>query len=44
MFNAENPEDEARDKVSYAMTFPNLAVDDGEEYNVCTIECRRYQA
>jgi hypothetical protein len=47
MFNAENPEGQAQDMVSYTMTFPNLAVDDDEEYNVCTmsvedfkLECR----
>ena len=37
LFNAENPETEGEDKVSYVITFPNLTVDDGEHYNVCTI-------
>jgi len=37
LFNAENPETEDEDKVSYVMTFPNLTVDDGEPYNVCTV-------
>jgi len=37
LFNAENPETEGEDKVSYVITFPNLSVDDGEPYNVCTV-------
>ncbi|MDW0179025.1 MAG: hypothetical protein QOK80_10540, partial [Nitrososphaeraceae archaeon] len=37
MFNAENPETEGEDKVSYVITFQNLSVDDGEPYNVCTV-------
>ncbi|MGE5821414.1 MAG: hypothetical protein ACM31M_02380 [Nitrososphaerota archaeon] len=35
VFNAEDPE--SQDKVSYTITFPNLAVDDGEPYTVCTV-------
>lgn len=37
VFNAENPETEVQDKVSYTITFPNLAVDDGEPYTVFTV-------
>jgi hypothetical protein len=37
MFNAENPESQNEDKVSYTITFPNLKVDDGEPYRVCTV-------
>jgi len=37
LFNAENPETEGQDKVSYVITFQNLSVDDGEPYNVCTV-------
>jgi hypothetical protein len=37
VFNAENPETEVQDKVSYTITFPDLAVDDGEDYTVCTV-------
>lgn len=37
VFNAENPESEVEDKVSYTMTFPNLTVDDGDPYSVCTV-------
>jgi hypothetical protein len=36
LFNAENPE--GQDKVSYALTFPNLTVNDGDPYTVCTIK------
>lgn len=35
LFNAENPETEGEDKVSYVITFQNLSVDDGEPYTVC---------
>jgi hypothetical protein len=37
VYNAEDPENEGLDKVSYTITFPNLAVNDGEPYNVCTM-------
>ncbi len=37
VFNAENPESEFQDKVSYIMTFPNLTVNDGDPYKVCTV-------
>lgn len=37
VFNAENPETESRDKVTYVMTFPNLTVNEGEVYTVCTV-------
>jgi len=37
VYNAEDPENEGLDRVSYTITFPNLAVNDGESYNVCTM-------
>jgi len=37
VFNAENPESEFEDKVSYTITFPNLTVNDGDPYKVCTV-------
>ncbi|MGH9972865.1 MAG: hypothetical protein ACRD93_03090, partial [Nitrososphaeraceae archaeon] len=37
VFNAENPESEGEDKVSYTITFPNLSVDDGQPYTVCRV-------
>lgn len=38
LFNAENPERGTdSDTVSYTMTFPDLQVDNGEAYSVCTV-------
>jgi hypothetical protein len=37
VYNAEDPEMEGLDKVSYTITFPNLNVNDGDPYNVCTM-------
>ena len=37
VFNAENPENQGLDKVSYTITFPGLAVNAGDTYNVCTL-------
>lgn len=37
VFNAENPESLVEDKVSYTMTFPNLTVNYGDPYTVCTV-------
>ncbi|MFN2434540.1 MAG: hypothetical protein ABR515_04105 [Nitrososphaeraceae archaeon] len=41
--NAENPETEDGDKVSYTITFPNLTVDDGEPYTVCTVSSEDFE-
>jgi len=38
LFNAENPESQGQDKVSYVFTFPNLTVNDGDPYSVCTVK------
>lgn len=43
VFNAENPESEVEDKVSYTMTFPNLTVDDGDPYSVCTVSVEDFE-
>jgi hypothetical protein len=43
VFNAENPESEGQDKVSYTITFPNLSVDDGEPYTVCTVSVEDFE-
>ena len=43
VFNAENPESEVEDKVSYTMTFPNLTVNDGEPYSVCTVSVEDFE-
>ncbi len=43
VFNAENPESEGEDKVSYTITFPNLSVDDGEPYTVCSVSVEDFE-
>lgn len=43
VFNAENPESEVEDKVSYTITFPNLTVDDGDPYSVCTVSVEDFE-
>jgi hypothetical protein len=43
VFNAENPESEVEDKVSYTMTFPNLTVNDGDPYSVCTVSVEDFE-
>ena len=47
VFNAENPdknpEMEDQDKISYTITFPNLTVDDGEPYTVCTVSSEDFE-
>jgi hypothetical protein len=43
VFNAENPESLVEDKVSYTMTFPNLTVDDGDPYTVCTVSVEDFE-
>lgn len=43
LFNAENPEDMVEDKVSYTLTFPNLTVNDGEPYTVCTMSVQDFK-
>jgi hypothetical protein len=43
LFNGENPESEGLDKVSYTITFPNLAVNDGEPYKVCIMSTDNFK-
>jgi len=43
LFNGKNPESEGQDKVSYTITFPNLQVDDGEPYTVCTVSVEDFK-
>jgi len=43
VFNAENPESQVEDKVSYTMTFPNLTVNDGDPYTVCTVSVEDFE-
>jgi hypothetical protein len=43
LFNAENPETEGQDKVSYTMTFPGIEVQDGDPYAVCTMSVENFK-
>jgi hypothetical protein len=37
LFNAENPDYQGQDRISYTMTFPGIEVQDGDPYTVCTV-------
>lgn len=37
LYNSEDPNSEGSDKVSYVLSFPGVAVDDGQPYSVCTV-------
>ena len=43
LFNPENPGSQVEDKVSYTMTFPDLMVDDGDPYTVCTVSVKDFK-
>jgi hypothetical protein len=43
LFDAENPEGKDNDTVSYTMTFPDLQVNDGESYTVCTLSVEGFE-
>ncbi len=43
VFNAENPESEVNDTISYTMTFPDLQVDEGDAYTVCTLSSGNFE-
>ena len=43
VYNAKNPETEGLDKVSYTITFPNLNVEDGKPYKVCTVSVEDFK-
>lgn len=43
VFNAENPEGLDNATVSYVMTFPNMEVNAGEPYTVCTISIEDFE-
>ena len=43
VYNPENPETEGSDKVSYTVTFPNLNVEDGKPYKVCTVSVEDFK-
>jgi hypothetical protein len=43
LFNAEDPQNQGQDKVSYTMTFPGINVDEGEPYTVCTMSTENFK-
>jgi hypothetical protein len=43
LYDAEDPETGGLDRVSYTITFPNLAVEDGEKYNVCIMSVDNFK-
>src|ERR1051325_11633370 len=43
LFNPENPGRHVVDKVSYTMRFPDLRVDDGDRYTVCTVSVKDFK-
>ena len=43
LFNPENPGSQVEDKVSYTITFPDLRVDDGDPYTVCTVSSNDFK-
>ncbi|MGI0032897.1 MAG: hypothetical protein ACRD97_06470 [Nitrososphaeraceae archaeon] len=43
VFNPEDPESQVEDKVSYTMTFPNVTVNDGDPYTVCTVSVDNFE-
>jgi len=43
LLNAEDPENQGQDKVSYTMTFPGIEVQDGDPYTVCTMSTDNFK-
>jgi hypothetical protein len=43
LYNPENPTTEGSDKVSYTFAFPNMAVEDGQTYTVCTMSTDNFK-
>ena len=43
LFNAEDPQNQGQDKVSYTMTFPGINVGDGDPYKVCTMSTENFK-
>ena len=43
LFNAEDPENQGQDKVSYTMTFPGTEVQDNDPYTVCTMTVKNFK-
>ena len=43
LFNAEDPENQGQDKVSYTMTFPGIEVQDNDPYTACTMPVKNFK-
>jgi len=43
LYTSGKPTSEGSDKVSYIFTFPNVAVEDGESYKVCTVSVDNFK-
>jgi hypothetical protein len=43
LFNAEDPQNQGQDKVSYTITFPGEEVQDSEPYTVCTMTVKDHK-
>jgi len=43
LFNSQDPTNEGQDKISYTFTFPNLTVEDGDPYTVCTMSTENFK-
>jgi hypothetical protein len=43
LFNAQDPENQGQDKVSYVLTFPGINVQDGDPYTVCTVSVDNFK-
>lgn len=43
LYNAEDPATSGQDKVSYTLTFPNLTVNAGDPYTVCTMSVDNFK-
>ena len=43
LYSPENPTTEGSDKVSYTFAFPNMAVEDGQKFTVCTMSTDNFK-
>jgi len=43
LYSPENPTTEGSDKVSYTFAYPNMAVEDGQTYTVCTMSTDNFK-
>ena len=43
LYDSGNPTTEGSDKVSYTFAFPNMAVEDGQTYTVCTMSTDNFK-